>query len=57
MGGAERIVFAFGPLGESGKPAALPKRAHAIAPAGQDLVGIGLVADVPDQLVVGVLKT
>ena len=29
------------------------KRAHALAPAGEDLVRIGLMADIPDQLVVG----
>ncbi len=48
----ERVVFAFGPLGEAGKPAAHPQRANAVAPAGQDLVRIGLVTDVPDQAVV-----
>ena len=51
MGGAERVVFAFGALGEAGQPAALAQRADAVAPAGQDLVRIGLVADVPDELV------
>ena len=49
MRGAERVVFAFGALGEAGQAAALPQRADAVAPAGQDLVRIGLVADVPDQ--------
>ena len=32
MGGAERVVFALGALGEAGEPAALPQRADAIAP-------------------------
>ena len=49
MRGAERIVFALGALGEAGQPAALAQRADAVAPAGEDLVRIGLVADVPDQ--------
>ena len=49
MGGAERIVFAFGALGEAGQPAARAQRADAVPAAGQDLVRIGLVADVPDQ--------
>ena len=49
MRGAERVVFALRPLGEAGKAAALAQRADAVAPAGQDLVRIGLVADVPDQ--------
>ncbi len=48
---AEGVVFALGPLGEAGETAALPQRADAFAPAGQDLVRIGLVADVPDQKV------
>ena len=49
MRGAEGVVFALGALGEAGEPAALTQGADAVAPAGQDLVGIGLVADVPDQ--------
>ncbi len=53
MGGAERVVFALGALGEAGEPSAHAQRADAVAPAGEDLVRIGLVADVPDQAVVG----
>ena len=49
---AERVVFAFGALGEAGKPVLLAQRADAVAAAGQDLVRIGLVADIPDQPVV-----
>ena len=52
MRGAERVVFALGALGEAGQAAALAQRADAVAAAGQDLVRIGLVADVPDQPVV-----
>ncbi len=52
MRGAERIVFALGALGEAGQAAALAQRADAVAAAGEDLVRIGLVADVPDQPVV-----
>ena len=51
MGGAERIVFALGALGEAGKAAALAQGADAVAPAGQDFVRIGLMADVPDDAV------
>ncbi len=51
MGGAEAVVFALGPLGESGETAALAKGADAVAATGEDLVRIGLVADVPDELV------
>ena len=35
---AKRIVFAFGPFGEAGQPAALAQCADAVASAGQDLV-------------------
>ena len=49
---AERVVFALGALGEAGEAALLAQRADAVAAAGQDLVRIGLVADVPDQPVV-----
>ena len=49
---AEGVVIALGAEGEARQAAALAKRADAVAPPGQDLVGIGLVADVPDQLVV-----
>ena len=49
MRGAERVVFAFGALGETGQAAALAQRANAVAPAGENFVRIGLVADVPDQ--------
>jgi len=51
MAGAEGIVFAFGALGETGQPPALAQRAHAGAATGENLVRIGLMADVPDQLV------
>jgi hypothetical protein len=48
---AERVVFAFRPLGEARKPPLLAQRAHPVAAAGDDLVRIALVAHVPDQLV------
>ena len=51
MRGAERIVVALGALGEAGEAAAGAQRADAVAAAGQDLVRVGLVADVPDQAV------
>jgi len=49
MRGTERVVFALGALGESGQSAALAQRADAVAPAGEDLMRVGLMADVPDQ--------
>ena len=57
MAGAERVVFALGALGEAGEAAALAQRADAVAAAGQDLVRIGLMADVPDQRSRGVSNT
>ena len=51
MRGAERIVVALGALGEAGQAAAGAQGADAVAAAGQDLVRIGLMADVPDQAV------
>ena len=48
MCGTERIVLALGALGETGQPAALAQRTDTIAAAGEDLVRIGLVADIPD---------
>src|SRR5258706_9761611 len=51
MRGTEGVVFALAALGEPGKAAALTHRTHASAAAGQDLVRIGLVADIPDDLV------
>ena len=49
---AEGVVFALRAPGEAGQAAGLAERADAVAPAGEDLVRIGLVADVPDQPVV-----
>lgn len=46
---AEGVIFAFGPLGETRKPASLSQRANAIAASRQNLVGISLVSDVPHQ--------
>ena len=46
---AERIVVAFRPPGETAEAAALAQRADAVAPPGQDLVRIGLMANIPDQ--------
>ena len=51
MGGAERVVLALGALGEAREAAGLAQRADAIAPAGEDLVRVGLMADVPDQAI------
>ena len=49
---AERVVLALGALGESGKTATGTQRADAITAPGEDLVRIGLMADVPDDSVI-----
>src|SRR3546814_7643029 len=49
MGCAERIIFAFGALGETGKPTPLPQGADAVAPPSENFVWIALMADIPDQ--------
>ena len=54
--GAERVVVAFRTLGEAGQAAALAQGAYAVAPPGQDLVRIGLMADVPHQAVARRIK-
>ena len=51
MTGAEGVVFALEALGETGEPAARAQRAYAVAAAGQNLVWIGLMSNVPDQSV------
>ena len=48
----ERIVFALGAPGEAREPVLGAQGADAFAAAGDDLVRICLVADVPDQAVV-----
>src|SRR5262249_59601354 len=51
MGGAERVIFAFDPPGESRKPARLAQSADAISALGQNLMRIGLMADIPNEAV------
>ena len=46
---AEGVVFALGAFGEAGQAAGLAQGADAVAPSGQDLVRIGLMANVPQQ--------
>src|SRR6202034_1271750 len=44
---------ALGALGKTGQSAARPQGADAVAAIGQDLVRVGLMADVPNQAVLG----
>jgi hypothetical protein len=53
VGGAERIILALAPLGEAGQASAHAQRADTVTPPGDDLVRIALMADVPDQPVIG----
>ena len=49
MADAEGVVFAFGARRERCEPAALLDGVELVAPAGEHLVRIGLVTDVPHQ--------
>ena len=48
MPDSEGVIFTFIPVGESADPVPLPVLPESFHPARQDLVGIGLVADVED---------
>ena len=52
MPGAERVVLALGPLEEAAQSFVLPDRVQTVLAAGQDLVRIGLMPDIPHELVV-----
>ncbi len=56
MSRTEGIVFAFSPLGKTGQAVLLAERAYAVAAAGQNLVRVGLVPNVPDNSIVGRVK-
>ncbi len=51
MAGAESVVWAFVPAGETADSVILPVLLKGFATSRQDLMGVGLVADVPDNLV------
>jgi hypothetical protein len=53
VAGAERVVLALTALQEPRQAATTPDRRQGVPPAGQDLVRVGLVADVPDERVAG----
>ena len=52
MTNAKGVVFALGALGKTGDAAVRAQLGHACAASGEDLVGIGLMAYVPDQTVI-----
>jgi hypothetical protein len=47
---AERVVVGLAALGEPAEAPLLAQRADPVAAAGDDLVRVALVADVPDSL-------
>ena len=53
MGDVEGVVLALAPVREAGDSAPLAKGIEPVAPARENLVAIGLMAHVPDQLVAG----
>ena len=53
MAGAELVVLALAALEEAGDAVLLPQRRERLVAAGEQLPGVGLVADVPDDLVAG----
>ena len=50
---AKRVVFGLRTFRKPGNTAELSQRGHGLAATRQDLVGVGLVADIPDDTVVG----
>ena len=53
---SEGVIFALGALRKTGQAAAGAQGANAITPTGQNFVRVGLMTDVPDQLVIGRVK-
>ena len=51
MTGAERVILAFGSFEKPGNAVFLTERLHLLVAAGEQLVRIALVADVPDELI------
>ena len=53
MAGVERVVDAFGTLGEAGKATGAPDVPERLEAARDYLVGVALMADIPDDRVAG----
>ena len=56
MAHTKRIELAFTPFWKRRKPTGFLDGSDPVAPAGQDLVGVNLVSDIPDQPVMGCFK-
>ena len=53
MAGAKWVIFTFAALGETGQTAGLAQSADAVAPTGQNFMRVRLMADIPNQPVIG----
>lgn len=53
---AKGVIFALAALGKTGKPTAGSNRANPVPPAGEDLMRIALMANIPDQPVFGCVE-
>ena len=53
VAGAKCVIGAFAPFWETAQSAICAERIKAVSPSGKYLVGIGLVAHIPHQTVVG----
>ena len=53
---AKAVKFALGTLGEAADTADLAQGGHALAPACEDFVGVGLVTHIPHHAVVWGIK-
>ena len=53
MGCTERIEFAFAAFGEAGQAVHLAQGSNSIASAGKNLMRVTLMANIPDQPVIG----
>ena len=51
MARAERVIFTLVTLKKTRQSALLANGRELVAPIGEDFVGVGLMADVPDQLI------
>ena len=51
MARAKGVKFRFAAFGKARQTAFLPQAAHAFTPAGQNLMRIGLMPDIPNQLI------
>ncbi len=52
MRGAERVIGALSAAGKTGKPPWLTEAADAVPTPCQDFMRIGLMADIPDDLII-----